>query len=145
MKFLKCLKCLKYLKCFFVHDILLYKPKNLSGSMFLIMQFLYFSSRLLYKARANVKTTWLIILLIIHILLSLSMILNPKHRTENLKTKNQRYRNTRIQNKEKRKPSFTKRIRRKCNLYKTVMNKITTKRDKIQFRSSFNGREKEKF
>ena len=37
-----------------------------------------------------------------------------KHRTEKLKTKKERYRNTKIQNTERQKPSFSKRIGRKC-------------------------------
>ena len=44
------------------------------------------------------------------------MSLNSKHRTEKLKTKNERYKNTKNQITERRKPSFTKRLRRKCRL-----------------------------
>ena len=69
------------------------------------------------------------------------MTLNSKHRTEKLKTKNQRYRDTKNQNTEKRKPSFTKRIGRKSDLYKPVLNIINDHTQiihKIQFRSSFN-------
>ena len=43
------------------------------------------------------------------------MTLNSKHRTEKLKTKNQRNRNMKNQDTE-RKPSFTKRTIRKCRL-----------------------------
>ena len=39
---------------------------------------------------------------------SFGMILNSKHRTEKLKTKNQRYKNTKNQNTARQKPSFTK-------------------------------------
>ena len=42
------------------------------------------------------------------------MTLNSKHRPEKMKTKNQRYRNMENQNTERRKPSFTKRIGKKC-------------------------------
>ena len=42
--------------------------------------------------------------------------LNLKHRTEKPETKNQRYENIKNQNTERRKPSFTKRICRKCRL-----------------------------
>ena len=51
------------------------------------------------------------------------MTLNSKHRTEKLKTKNQRYRNTKNQNAERRKPSFIKRIGRKCRLILTRIEK----------------------
>ena len=47
---------------------------------------------------------------------SLEMNLNSKHRTEKLKPKSQRYRNTKNQNTERWKPSFTKRIDRKGTL-----------------------------
>ena len=42
------------------------------------------------------------------------MTLNSKLRTKKRKTKNQRNRNMKNQNIERRKPSFTKRIDRKC-------------------------------
>ena len=51
-----------------------------------------------------------------NVIKSLQMTLNSKHRIEKLKTKNQRYRNTKNQNTERRKPSFTKRIGAKCRL-----------------------------
>ena len=44
------------------------------------------------------------------------MSLNSKHRTEKLKIKNERYKNPKNQNTERRKHSFTKRLRRKCKL-----------------------------
>ena len=44
------------------------------------------------------------------------MTLNSKHRTEKLKTKNQRNRNMKNQDTERWKPSFTKRTIRKCRL-----------------------------
>ena len=47
---------------------------------------------------------------------SCEMILNSKHRTEIIKPKTQINRNVTSQNTERRKPSFTKRIGRKCRL-----------------------------
>ena len=44
------------------------------------------------------------------------MTLNSEHWTEKLKTKNQRYRKKKNQNRERRKPSFIKRIGRKFRL-----------------------------
>ena len=44
------------------------------------------------------------------------MTSNSKHRTEKIKTKIQRIRNMKSQNTKRRKPSFTKRIGRKCKL-----------------------------
>ena len=44
------------------------------------------------------------------------MTLNSKQGAEKIKTKTQRNRNMRNQNAETRKPSFTKRIGRKCRL-----------------------------
>ena len=49
-----------------------------------------------------------------NIMKSFKTTLNSKHRTKKLKTKIQRYRNTKNQNTERRKSSFTKRIGRKC-------------------------------
>ena len=63
-----------------------------------------------------------------------------KHRTEKLKTKNKRYRNTIDQNSERLKPSFSKGIGRKCRLISTRTeqnNDHTRIMHKIQFRSSF--------
>ena len=44
------------------------------------------------------------------------MTLNSKRRTEKLKTKNKRYRNTKNQNPQRLKPDFSKRISRKFRL-----------------------------
>ena len=55
------------------------------------------------------------------------MTLNSKHRTERLKTKN-RDRCAKNQNPKRLKPSFNKRIGRKCNLYQPVLNKIMNTR-----------------
>ena len=46
---------------------------------------------------------------------SFEMTLNLKQGTEKLQTKNQRCRSVKNQNTERRKPSFTKRIGRKCS------------------------------
>ena len=46
------------------------------------------------------------------------MRLNSKHRTEILKTKSKRYRNTKNQNPERLKPSFSKRIGRKWLVFR---------------------------
>ena len=57
------------------------------------------------------------------------MTLNSKYKTEKLKAENKRYRNTKNQNPEKLKPSFSKRIGRKWRfIYQPVMNKIMTTR-----------------
>ena len=48
------------------------------------------------------------------------MMLNSKHRTEKTKSKNQINRNMKNQNTERRKPSFTGRIGRKCTNYNFV-------------------------
>ena len=53
------------------------------------------------------------------------MALNSKHRIKRLKTKSQRYRNTKNQNAEILKSSFTKRIGRKCRF---VLNKVMATR-----------------
>ena len=69
------------------------------------------------------------------------MTSNSKHRTEKLKPKKQRYRNTKMQNTERRKPSFTERIGTKFRL---VLTRTEQNNDhmrimhKIQFRSYFN-------
>ena len=47
---------------------------------------------------------------------SSEVTLNLKYRTEKLKTKNRKNRNMKNQITERRKPSFTKRIARKCRL-----------------------------
>ena len=47
---------------------------------------------------------------------SFEMTLNSKHRTEKKKAKNQRNRNMKNQDTERRKPSFNKRIGRKCRI-----------------------------
>ena len=60
----------------------------------------------LNKVRTKVK----------NVIKSFEMTLKSKHKTEKLKTKSQRSRNMENQNKERRKPSFTKRIGRKCRL-----------------------------
>ena len=51
-----------------------------------------------------------------NIIKAFEMSLNSKHRTEKLKIKNERYKNPKNQNTERRKHSFTKRLRRKCKL-----------------------------
>ena len=51
-----------------------------------------------------------------NVIKSFEMTLNSKHSTEKLKTKNQRNRNMKSQNTERRKPSFTNKIGRKCRL-----------------------------
>ena len=56
-----------------------------------------------------------------NVIKSFEMTLNSKHRTEKIKSKNQRNRNMKSQNTERRKPSLTRRIGRK---YKPVLNKI---------------------
>ena len=53
------------------------------------------------------------------------MELNSKDRTKKLKTKSQRYRNKKNQNTERQKPSFTKRIGRKCRLIKIRIEHAT--------------------
>ena len=47
------------------------------------------------------------------------MTLNSKHKTEKLKTKSKIYRNTKKQNSERLKFSFSKRLGRKCRLTST--------------------------
>ena len=51
-----------------------------------------------------------------NVIKSFGMTLNSKHRTEKVKNKNQRNRNMKNKNTERRKPSFTKRMGRKCRL-----------------------------
>ena len=66
--------------------------------------------------------------------------LNSKHKAEKLKTKSKTCRNTKKQNSEKLKFSFSKRLGRKCRLTSTRTeqnNDHTRKMYKIQFRSSF--------
>ena len=58
------------------------------------------------------------------------MTLNSKHKTEKLKTKSKIYRNTKKQNSERLKFSFSKRLGRKCRLTSTALNKIMTTREK---------------
>ena len=69
------------------------------------------------------------------------MTLNSKCRIQKIKNKNQKNRNMKKQNTERRKPTLTKRIGRKCRLIKTRTeqnNDHTQIIHKIQFRSSFN-------
>ena len=47
------------------------------------------------------------------------MTLNQKPRTEKVNSKNQRYRNAKTQSTERQKPSFTKRMGKKCRLILT--------------------------
>ena len=68
------------------------------------------------------------------------MTLNTKNGKERLKTKNQRCKNTKKQNTGKRKPSFTKRIGRKCKLRLTHAeqnNDHSRIMHKTEFRSAF--------
>ena len=51
-----------------------------------------------------------------NVIQSFEMTLNSKHRTEKIKTKNQRNRSMKSQNTERRKPRFTKRMGRNCRL-----------------------------
>ena len=71
------------------------------------------------------------------------MTLNSKHRTEKIKTKNQRNRNIKTKTQRRRKPCFTKRIGRKCRPIQTRTeqnNDYMRIMHKIQFRSSFRRR-----
>ena len=71
------------------------------------------------------------------------MTLNSKHRTEKIKTKNQRNRNVKTKTQRRRKPCFTKRIGRKCRPIQTRTeqnNDYTRIMHKIQFRCSFKRR-----
>ena len=71
----------------------------------------------LYKVRIILRSTWLIILPgYTNVTKSFDMTLNSKHRTEKLKTKSQRYWNTKNENTDRRKSSFTERIGRKYRL-----------------------------
>ena len=81
-------------------------------------RFLYFFIKKyhLYKVRTKLKNTLIILLDYTNAIKSFEMTLNSKHRTEKLKIKNQRYRNTKNQNTERRTPTFTKKINRKCRL-----------------------------
>ena len=54
---------------------------------------------------------------------SFEMTLNSKHRTEKVKTKDQRYRNTKNQNTERRKSIL---LVEHTDLYKPALNKIIT-------------------
>ena len=68
------------------------------------------------------------------------MTLNSKHKKEKPKTKNRTYRNTKNQNPERLKPSFSKGIGRKCRLISTHTeqnNDHTQIMHKKQFHSSF--------
>ena len=64
-------------------------------------------------------------------MLAFEMTLHSKHRAEKLKTENQRYTNTKNQNSERQKPSFTKTHTEQNNDHTRIMHKI-------KFRSSFN-------
>ena len=59
------------------------------------------------------------------------MSLNSKHRTEKLKIKNERYKNPKNQNTERRKHSFTKRLRRKCRIKYNFVALLKLKRHKL--------------
>ena len=59
---------------------------------------------------------------------SFEMTLNSKHRTEIIKTKNQRNWSMKSQTTERRKLRFAKRIGKKCKFYNPVLNKIMTTR-----------------
>ena len=75
-----------------------------------------------------------------NVIKSFEMTLNSKHRTQKIKSKNQRYRNMKNQNTERRKPSITNRIGSKCRIIytRTEQNNDNTQiMHKIQFRSSF--------
>ena len=69
-----------------------------------------------------------------------NLALNSKYRTEKLKTKEKTIQIHKNQNTEKRKPSFAKRLGRKCRLILTLTeqnNDHTCITHKIQFCSSF--------
>ena len=120
---------------FFTNEIFLYKASL--EACFLERDSCSLTDRL-NKVRTILKTTWLITLPDnTNVKKSLEMTLNSKHRTEKLKTKNHRYRNTKNQNTERRKPSFTKWIGRKCRLILTRTEKNNEHARimyKIQFR-----------
>ena len=56
----------------------------------------------------------------------LRMVLNSKHRTKKIKTRNQRYRNMKNQNTERQKPSCAKKYVENTDIYKPVLNKTMT-------------------
>ena len=75
-----------------------------------------------------------------NVIKSFKLTFSSIHGTENVKIKYQKYRSTKNQNTKRRKPSFTRRIGRKCRLTWTrgeQNNDHTRIMHKIQFRSSF--------
>ena len=110
-------------------------------------RFLYFNRHILTDCLSKVRikltsrcSAWFIILPDYTKVTFFEMTLSLKHRTEKLKTKNGRYRNSKNQNSEILKLSFSKRIDRKCRLISTRTeqnNNHTRIMHKIQFPSSF--------
>ena len=100
--------------------------------MFFTIQFLYLTDRL-NKVRTKLK----------NVIKSFEMTLNSNYRLEKIKTENQRNRKMKKEtpkNTERQKPSFSKKIGRKCRLLQTRTernNDHTRVMHSIQFRSSF--------
>ena len=86
-------------------------------------------------------STWLIVLSgWTNVINFFRIALNSKHRTEKLKAKNQRYRNTKNQNTERRKPKLTERKGKRFKLISSRTEQIndhTWTIHKMQFRGSF--------